>query len=81
MSPVEIVAYIGGEGSDQFADIELFQGTKEQINQLRESLVDNWQRIAGESITIVYRGTDLKAAREAIKGLPKVSEEFSFNSS
>jgi hypothetical protein len=75
MSPVEIIAYKGGEGSNQFADIDVLEGTKEQLTQLRKSLVDNWQQIAGEPITIVYQGTDPKAAKEAIKGLPRVSEE------
>ncbi|KKS46356.1 hypothetical protein A3J20_03990 [Candidatus Gottesmanbacteria bacterium RIFCSPLOWO2_02_FULL_42_29] len=75
MSPVEIIAYRGGEGSDQFADIEVLEGTEEQIIDLRKSLVDNWRQIADESITIVYQGTDPKAAREAIMGLPRVSEE------
>ena len=77
MSPVEIIAYTGGEGSYQFADIDVLEGTEQQITQLRKSLVDNWRQIAGESITIVYQGTDPKAAREAIKGLPRVSEEAS----
>jgi|GEM_PF-6266307 len=29
----------------------------------------------GESIIIVYQGTDPKAAKEVIAGLPRVSEE------
>lgn len=77
MSPLEIIAYKGGDGSNQFADIEIFEGTAEQLILFRTSLIDNWQQIAGEAITIVYQGTDLNAARDAINGIPKVSEEIS----
>ena len=75
MSPVEIIAYKYGKGSDQFADIDVLEGTEEQLIQLRKRLIDNWQQIASEPITIVYQGTDRKVAEEAIKGFPRVSEE------
>ena len=79
MSPVEIIAYRVGEGSDQVADIDVFEGTETQLQQSRQDLVDSWKQIAGEQISIVYQGTDLKEAKETIKGLQRISEDVNFS--
>lgn len=75
MSHTEIVAYKGNDHDGNFADIDILEGTKEELAKLEEELVKNWEDIDGAKIEIVYRGTDAEAAREAIAGLPRVSED------
>lgn len=74
MCPIEIVAYKGGEEDKPFGDFEVLEGTKEELVQLKKILLETWQTMGG--ITVVYDGDDLNAAKESIKGLPRVSEEL-----
>ena len=76
MSPVEIIAYKGGRGKTKFGEIEVFEGTEEQLTELRQQLVENWETIGAERIKIVYQGVDMTAAKKSIKGLPRISEEI-----
>ena len=79
MSPIEIIAYTGGKGVGKFGEIEVLEGTVQQLDQLKKHLIENWENM-GVSPHIVYQGPDLKAAKEAIAGLPRVSEEVSASS-
>lgn len=78
MCPKEIIAYKGEDASGLFGDIEVFDGTEEQLLELKQLLIDSWREIDGTEIEIVYQGPDAKAAQEAIAGLPRTSENVGF---
>jgi hypothetical protein len=75
MSPIEYVVYTGTDDKGTIKDYEVFEGSERQLAQLEQDLVESWKGIAGINITIVYKGPNLEAAKEAIAGLPKVSDE------
>lgn len=74
MSRVEIIAYTGEDVDGKFGEIERFYGTTSELEELEKNLQEDW-KMFGTEITIVYKGENMEAANETIKGLPKVSED------
>jgi hypothetical protein len=67
--PKEYVIYYLGQGENYERNSEMFEGTTEQIKQLVEQLPENYRSLAGEEITIVYRGPSIRAAKKVFDSI------------